>query len=174
MPIPHKLAYIAYLCTLFLLTKGSWVVNDANTLEKELDRITGKNGLAAMLPQPAPKPLRIKLSLKRLQKGASSDTSGPKSKKVKVTNSPKAAPAASTTGETKSAADDPSKKSSNNTAADSSLYSGVVGMEPRATNTKKRGKVRSGGKGSRGGGGPGSRGGKGAYKKREKKSVETS
>merc|ERR1719223_2094356 len=102
--------------------EGSWVVNDANTLEKE-DRITGKNGLAAMLPQPAPKPLRIKLSLKRLQKGASSDTSGPKSKKVKVTNSPKAAPAASTTGETKSAADDPSKKSSNNTAADSSLYS---------------------------------------------------
>ena len=67
VPIPHKVAYIVYLCTLLLLTKGSWVVNDANTLEKELDRITGKNGLAAMLPQPAPKPLRIKLSLKELK-----------------------------------------------------------------------------------------------------------
>lgn len=43
---------------------GSWVANDAEALQKELERVMKKNGLEEQAPPPKRKKLRIKLSLK--------------------------------------------------------------------------------------------------------------
>jgi len=47
--------------------EGSWVVVDANALQKELERLLKKNGMDRKPSPPKRKPLRIKLSLKKMK-----------------------------------------------------------------------------------------------------------
>mmetsp|Transcript_8308 Transcript_8308/g.12055 ORF Transcript_8308/g.12055 Transcript_8308/m.12055 type:complete len:1428 (+) Transcript_8308:66-4349(+) len=46
---------------------GSWVANDAEELQRELERVMKKNGFEEPPPPPKRKPLRIKLSLKAVK-----------------------------------------------------------------------------------------------------------
>lgn len=46
---------------------GSWVANDAEALQRELERVMKKNGFEEPPPPPKRKPLRIKLSLKAVK-----------------------------------------------------------------------------------------------------------
>ena len=61
-----------------------------------------------------------------------------------------------------------SDEDNDSTENEYSLYSDVVGMDERVVDSKKRGRIRSGGRGSRTKIGVGSRGGKGAYNKKRK------
>lgn len=128
-----------------------------------------------MLPKPAPKPLRIKLSLKRLQKPDS--TSEPKAKKAKSSmlstisstmaqSSDNLTPISSSYGGNTTRIDAAQVLSLQPSVVDD-IYSDVVGIEHRDTSAKKRGKV------SVIIVGKGDKGEKGSHKKRGKKSVET-
>ena len=112
-----------------------------------------------MLPAPAPKPLRIKLSLKRLQKpdGASE----PQAKKVKPSIITQAA-STMTEGSATSLSLVPGSDGfisagmmgttqylDRSFEESRDIYSNVVGIEHEEVNSKKRGKIRIG-KGSKG------------------------
>jgi len=162
---------------------GSWVVVDAGTLETELLRAMEKNGLddvfEPLQSSSSSKPLRIKLSLKSdssTDSRASATTRTARRKKKKKCRKKSIA--------TKTAPPTEEETTSDGSLSDVSLsqdedatndidygkedvYSDVVGMDQRervSATGKKRGKIRSGGRGSRGGVGS-----RGTYKKSKSK-----
>ena len=152
----------------------SWVVIDAGTLEAELDRLLEKNSLL----EKKAKPLRIKLSLKGIRSKSSSEKVSSKSNKSSSPSSHKKKKKKSKRYDDTSLEDtaiidygvEPLnsdsfdgainiKSSSVAQSSEGSPHSNIVGFENRVATSKKRGKIRSGGRGSRGG--------RGAYKKND-------
>jgi len=121
--------------------EGSWIVIDGNHLKTELYRYMEKNNLTTT-PTPK-KPLRIKLSLKA--KKNMEEVGGGKSDAI---TSPQNE---STPNLNQNSTEYGEGSDSDSDAESGDMYSDVVGMNERETAQSKRGKIKSGGLGSRGG-----------------------
>jgi len=125
--------------------EGSWIVNDAEALKVELDRLMDKNALSASAAA-SKKPIRLKLSLKK-GKTKKETKSGGGDGNENDTPPPAAAMKKSESQSELDEGDDSGDESDSTTEGNSD----IVGMEEREASLSKRGKIRSGGLGSRGG-----------------------
>ncbi len=120
--------------------EGSWIVIDGNHLKKELYRYMEKNNLTTT--PTSKKPLRIKLSLKAKKKteggeGGKQDSVSPRNEATLELkqNPPNFGNGSDSDSDTESGG----------------KYSDLVGVNEREPTPSKRGKIKSGGLGSRGG-----------------------